>query len=233
MNFYKTPNYYCSYIKGNLAKSKVFIANSKIDEPMYTQLIQKGYRRSGSISYKPSCDVCNKCIPIRISINQFTPSKTQRRIIKKLNSSLTASSENLLYNDEHYKLYLNYQKKRHPTNKLDTISKENYKKFLLESNVETEIFLFRDHEKNLKMICIFDVLCDGLSSFYTFYDPSELKSSLGTYSILWQIEECKRRNKSFLYLGYWIKQSKKMAYKTKFRPYEVLIDGKWIKRNEL
>ncbi len=233
MHFYKTPNYYCSYIKGNLAKSEVFVAKSKLNEKTYTQLIQEGYRRSGSLSYKPSCDKCNKCIPIRISIDQFSPSKTQRRIYKKLNPLLSSFYEKLSYNDEHFNLYSSYQKKRHPTNKIDSISKENYKKFLLESNVNTEIFSFRNHKNDLKIICILDILVDGLSSFYTFYDPDELKSSLGTYSILWQIEECKRRKKSFLYLGYWIKQSKKMSYKAKFRPYQILIDGKWTSVNEL
>ena len=110
---------------------------------------------------------------------------------------------------------------------MDHDSREQYSQFLLQSRVESELVEFRDRDGHLKMVSILDRLADGLSSVYTFYDPSEDRRSLGTYGILWQIDACQRQGLHHLYLGYWIKESPKMAYKSGFMPHELLVNGVW------
>ena len=219
MQFYLTEQYACSYIDGQNARSQVASPSHLINFDTYNELIENGFRRSGVFSYKPHCDKCKSCIPIRIPVNDFSPNKTQRRISRKLSQLLISKKEKLSFNEEHFLLYKNYQTVRHPTSGMCNDNRNQYIQFLLTSNVETEIIAFSDENNSLKMICIFDVLKNGISSVYTFFSTDDPSSSLGTYGILWQIEECKKRNLEYLYLGYWISDSKKMSYKIKFRPF--------------
>ena len=228
MQFYITEQYACSYIQGLNARSQVASPSHLINFDAYNVLVEDGFRRSGVFSYKPHCDKCQSCIPIRIPVKSFTPNKTQKRTKKKLFSMLCPKEEELAFQDEHYLLYKNYQLKRHPNSGMCEDSEEQYKQFLLTSNVKTELFTFRNGNGELKMVCIFDVLKNGLSSVYTFFSTDSSSFSFGTYGILWQIEECKKRGYDFLYLGYWINQSPKMSYKTKFKPFEILDQGQWI-----
>ena len=227
IHFYLTEQYSCSYIDGFQARSQVASPPHLIDFDSYNFLIKNGFRRSGLFSYKPHCDKCRSCIPIRIPVEKFLPSKTQKRTHNKLQQNLKHHYEKLSFNEEHFLLYKNYQSTRHPGSGMDQDNREQYTQFLLASNVKTELVTFRDKFEELKMVCIFDVLENGLSSVYTFYASNDNSSSYGTYGILWQIQECKKRKLSFLYLGYWINQSPKMAYKTKFRPYQMLDNELW------
>ena len=227
IHFYLTEQYPCSYIKGYQARSKVASPPHLINYDSYNNLIEKGFRRSGVFSYKPYCDKCSSCIPIRIPVYNFFPNRTQKRTSKKLKKNLVVRSEELSFNEEHFLLYKKYQSTRHSGSGMDQDNRNEYMQFLLTSNVKTELVTFRDKSNILKMVCIFDILKNGMSSVYTFFSPDEKSSSYGTYGILWQIEECKKRNLSFLYLGYWINQSSKMVYKTRFRPYQMFDKGLW------
>ncbi len=229
MHFYITEQYSCSYINGLQARSQVASPPHLINFDSYNQLIKNGFRRSGVFSYKPHCDKCQSCIPIRLPVRDFIPNKTQRRTLRWHKKNLHCRREELSFKEEHYLLYKNYQIFRHPNGGMAQDDRNQYKQFLLASNVKTELVTFRDKFNKLKMVCIFDILEDGLSSVYTFFSSDE-KSSYGTYGILWQIEECLKKELSFLYLGYWIDQSPKMAYKTKFRPYQILNKGQWVNR---
>ncbi len=228
MYFYLTEQYSCSYIKGFQARSQVASPPQSINYSSYNDLIKSGFRRSGIFSYKPHCDKCKSCVPIRIPIQRFVPNKTQKRTATRLEKTLSYQSEDLSFKEEHFLLYKQYQAIRHPGSGMDQDDRDQYTQFLLASNVKTELVTFRDKFKTLKMVCIFDILENGISSVYTFFSPNEKSTSYGTYGILWQIEECRKRELSFLYLGYWIDQSSKMAYKTKFRPYQILDKGSWI-----
>ena len=126
----------------------------------------------------------------------------------------------------HYALYLRYQRLRHPGGGMDQDSREQYQHFLLHSNVSTDLYEFTQNAE-LRIVSLVDRLADGLSSVYTFFDPEPAGASLGTYSILWQIERCRDLGLRYLYLGYWIQESPKMAYKASFKPVEGLVGGRW------
>ena len=138
----------------------------------------------------------------------------------------TVSFMPLEYRAEHYELYLKYQRIRHHGGGMDSDSREQYQHFLLQSHVETLFVEFRDEKRQLVMVSLIDVLGDGLSAVYTFYEPS-IKGSLGTFGVMWQIEQAKSLGLEYVYLGYWIGDSDKMAYKANFGPNELLRDGVW------
>jgi arginine-tRNA-protein transferase len=225
LQFYLTAPYQCSYLPEQSARSQVVTPNELVDDAAYSQLIRAGFRRSGLYTYRPQCDQCRACVPVRLMVEEFKPNRSQRRTWKR-NQQLEATLRELVFDVRHYNLYRRYQASRHAGGGMDQDSEDQYRQFLLQSGVSTMLLEFRDANR-LRMVSVVDVVEDGLSSVYTFFDPDLPQAGFGTFNILWQIELCRRMGLPYLYLGYWIAESDKMAYKANFQPLQGLVDGQW------
>lgn len=229
LQFYVTTPYKCGYLPNKLAQSLIASPQHLIDASIYSGLISQGFRRSGKFAYRPLCENCRACIAVRLVLSAFTPSRSQKRAYKQ-HADLTALVLPLHYNQEHFELYNNYQSLRHhdETTSEAKDDEEQYRQFLCQSNVESLMVEFRDANNQVKIVSVVDIVKDGVSAVYTFYDALQTKASYGTYSIMWLAEWATSLNLPYLYLGYWIQDSQKMAYKQQFKPQEKLIDGEWL-----
>lgn len=229
---YRTESYECSYWPERQARSQVVQAGQELYDGAYSQLIRLGFRRSGLHIYRPHCDQCQACTPLRVDAQHFQPSRSQKRAWKR-HAHLQARVLAPAWSEESYALYQRYQAQRHAGGGMDDGDPEQYAQFLLASRVETRLVEFRDPaDGRLIMVSVIDLLDDGLSAVYTYYDP-DTRGSLGAYSILWQIAQCQENQRPWLYLGYWIPGHPKMHYKSGYRPAQILRDEHWLPFEQL
>lgn len=231
LHYYATAPYPCSYLENKEARSQVATPVQFISTEVYSLLIKRGFRRSGVFTYRPYCDQCQACLPTRILTQSFQPNRSQKRALKQ-HQHLISTQCKLEFKEEHFALYQRYQSTRHTNGGMDQDTSEQYTEFLLRSNIHTELIEFREPNGELKMVSIIDLVNDGLSSVYTFFDPAP-HQSLGIYNILWQIQEAQHLQLPYVYLGYWIEESPKMRYKSDFQPLEIFHQQAWKDINDV
>lgn len=219
-----SPEYPCPYLPEQTART-LFLDPRASGLVPYGVLLEQGFRRSGTYFYRPRCQGCQACIPLRIPVNDFQPDRNQRRTWNH-NRDLAVTLRAAEYSEEHFDLYLRYQRWKHPGGGMDQSSSEDYSSFLLAPSGETLMIELRLHHQ-LLAVAIMDVTGDAASAVYTFYSPDTPRRSLGTYSVLREIELARNHHLRWLYLGYWISASAKMSYKSRFLPHELLTIGGW------
>jgi arginine-tRNA-protein transferase len=227
LRFFATPEHECSYLDNEKARTLFVDPQADVDADIYGQLTDMGFRRSGSHIYRPHCIQCDACISIRIPAYEFQMSKSQKRIWNK-NRDLSVESIDPALTDEIYKLYERYIKERHSDGDMYPPSPGQFSGFLADSNQQSQFHLMRDAEGKLLAVAVSDSLQQGQSAVYTFYDPEHEHRSLGTYAVLWQLMQLREQRGGYLYLGYWVKNCRKMSYKARFYPLERLEQGVWI-----
>lgn len=222
---FKTPPHPCSYLDDRKATTLFIDPNIQVTELVYSELNEMGFRRSGKHFYTPHCNQCKECIPTRIPIDSYTPGRRHQRIVNK-NSDLSVTQVATIDSDEHYQLYARYIELRHREGDMYPPSEAQYLQFIGDATAFSHFVEYR-HQGRLLAVSVTDELPGCLSAIYTFFEPDEQHRSLGNYAILSLIESAKQQARDYLYLGYWIRECRKMAYKIDFRPIELFINGRW------
>lgn len=215
----------CSYLEGREAVTLFIDPEAPMDQALYSRLSDNGFRRSGPHVYRPHCRGCSACIAARIPVARFKPNRTQRKLLRR-NQDLRMTLLRTLDDNVVYRLYERYISLRHADGDMYPPSRDQYNAFLTDAWGTTRYCGFYAGTE-LVAVAVIDVLQQGLSAVYTFYDPERTEPSLGTWVILQQIEMTLAVGLDYLYLGYWIADSPKMAYKGTFRPLEILDQGGW------
>lgn len=229
LKFYATQPHACSYLPEEQATTLFLDPSQPMDVQIYAELSEMGFRRSGDHLYRPHCQRCNACIPARIPAEGLQLNRQQKRILKR-NTDLTVTDVRPAFTEEYYGLYATYIEQRHADGDMYPPSREQFHTFLVRDLPFSRFYEFR-LDGRLLALAVTDVLPNGLSAVYTFYDPTEERRSLGRFAILWQAGEVARLGLKGLYLGYWIKNCRKMNYKTEYRPIELLVNQRWISLN--
>ncbi len=228
IKFYLTAEQKCGYLPEHQASSLIADPSTRIDSYLYGVLINRGFRRNAEYIYRPHCRACESCIAVRVPVAEFQPRRGQRRTWLR-NQDIEVRPVATAYNDEHFRLYQHYLNSRHSDGGMDRTSPEQYTEFILSSGLDdTRIHEFRA-QNELLAVAIVDHLPQGLSAVYTFFSPDHEARSLGTYAVLWQIHEARRLGLTWVYLGYWIKECRKMSYKNQFRPLEIYRNNQWLR----
>lgn len=227
LRFFLSSAQDCGYLKGR-ESSNVFVdPASGINREVYAELTELGFRRSGEYLYRPHCAQCRACQPIRVPVAEFVPSRSQKRCYKR-NLDLRHERLSNIDTDEFFDLFQRYIDQRHRDGEMYPASRDTFENFLSPAWDTTEYLVLREPSGRLLSVAVTDILDDGVSAIYSFFDPEEEKRSLGVYNILAQIEWAKKLKRRYLYLGYWIAECDKMVYKTQYRPFQLLRNRSWV-----
>lgn len=226
-HYFMTAPMPCPYLPGRFERKLVTELRGPEANNIHDLLSRAGFRRSHSIAYLPACSGCDACIPVRVRSDDFTPGKSFRRI-KNRNSDLVRTVMPPTATQEQYKLFSAYQDARHGNGDMARMDARDYRAMIEDSTVDTSVFEYRRADDSLIAVALVDILTDGLSAVYSFFDPKEDRRGLGTYIVLDLIDETRMQSLPHVYLGYWISECRKMSYKMRFQPLEGFRDGQWV-----
>jgi len=215
----------CTYLPEEICSNRFVDPDLEMNTRLYSQTVEQGFRRSGNMVYQPYCSECQACLPIRIPVDYFQANRSQRRNLKS-NQDISVTVQNSNFREEYFQLYKRYLNSRHGDGCMANPTRESYQQFLSIDWGETRFLEFREKER-LLAVAVTDPLENGLSAVYTFFDPNEAKRALGKFAILSQIQYAQSLELEYLYLGYWVKASRKMSYKGDYTPIQILQQGAW------
>ncbi|MBO20977.1 MAG: arginyltransferase [Rhodospirillaceae bacterium] len=224
--FYRTGPMPCPYLDGRVERNLFTELRGGQAQNQHDQLALAGFRRSHHMVYRPACPGCNGCVPIRIPVAAFGPSRSQQRVWNR-NADLRVNCGGAIANYEQYNLFFRYQRARHAGSEMAAMSFSDFRAMIEESMVETELMSLRHPDGTLLGACLIDVLSTGLSAVYSYFEPAADRRSLGTYSVLRLVQEARARALDHVYLGYWIEDCAKMTYKSRFRSIQHLSSNGW------
>ena len=225
IQLFLTPESECNYLPERSSQMLCLDQFYQPDTAMFSALTEQGFRSSGSFIYRPQCQHCQACVPVRIDVARFQPTRQQQKTLRR-GRQLKASECMPGFTEERYQLYQKYISVRHIDGSMFPPSVEQFESFLCDDMEFARFFEFRLDER-LLAVAVTDILYDGLSAVYSFFDPHDKYFSLGRYAILWQIMQAKELGLDFLYLGYWIENHNKMHYKAQYQPIQGLLGANW------
>ncbi len=216
----------CPYLPGRIERQLYAELGGPAPREIFRRLSLAGFRRSHHIVYRPACPGCKGCVPVRVDARHFEWTQSWKRILRR-NADLTAEDTGLDITDEQYRLFRRYVRSRHGEGDMSVMDRRDYSSMVLSSPIDTGLVEFRDGAGELVAACLTDRLPDGLSAVYSFFDPAQNRRSLGSFMVLWLIEEALRQGLPHVYLGFWVEDSQKMAYKARFRPLQAFGPEGW------
>jgi arginyl-tRNA--protein-N-Asp/Glu arginylyltransferase len=225
--FYRSMPSPCPYIPGQIERKLFTRLDGGGTAELNATLTRAGFRRSHDIVYRPVCPACQACVPVRIPTETFAPNRTQKRILKR-NADLILVERPAIASEEQYQLFSAYQRGRHADGDMARMSFIDFRAMIQDGSVDSTVLELRDARNGLLGAMLVDTLGDGLSAVYSFFDPAAQRRSLGTYIVLAALSLLRRQQHPFLYLGYWITKSRKMAYKSRFHPLQRLGPAGWV-----
>ena len=226
-----TQEHPCSYLDSEIAQTLYVHPSFSLSTQHYAELIKQGFRRSGNEVYVPHCANCTACIPVRLDVAHFKLNRNHKRCLKK-NINTRVIERPACFSQDHYNMYLRYQAERHAEGSMGNLAPEEYMDFLSSNWCNTRFVEFFINNE-LAAVAVVDQFENAWSAVYTFFEPKYSSFSLGKYAVLWEIEQAKLKRIEYLYLGYWIKKCKKMAYKNKYQPLQLLINNQWIDMSDI
>jgi leucyl-tRNA---protein transferase len=225
-HFYRTSAMGCPYLPGQHERKLITDLAGRDAKSLYDDLCRAGFRRSHHLAYRPSCVGCNACVPVRVPTALLRATRSSRRI-RQINGDLHGAHVPACATVEQFRLFARYERLRHADSEMAAMTYGDYCAMVEDSPIDTGLVEFRGASGELHGVCLIDLLDDGYSAVYSFFDPLEERRSLGTFMVRWLIEDANLKQLPYVYLGYWIAASDKMAYKTRFRPLEALGDSGW------
>ncbi len=224
--FFTTAPLPCPYLPDRLERKLVTELSGPGAENLHEALARSGFRRSHSIAYAPACPGCKACVPVRVVVKEFERRRTLSRLWRE-NADLIATRVPARATTEQYELFARYQQSRHAGSDMALMGFYEYSAMIEDSPIDTFMVEFRDRAGVLTAVCLTDRTSDGLSAVYSFFEPNGSRDGLGNYVVLWLIAQARKLDLPYAYLGYWITNSAKMAYKTRFQPLECLGLNGW------